>query len=311
MSQITQERMQELVAYYAELKQKVLQVDRKYSTDFQDIQLDLPESLELQPLQYVAKTQQELQNLSQQAVMPSYLSSKNKIDMAFHKNNSYLQGKITYHGELLRKKLAKLLADYDKECRNLYVRLVNNGLLFSSVTTTANNQAREDYNAKVNEANTHYDAQVKLLISKITQLNNRYLQQCENLEEEKQAKITDAYNKLIEEENKAKDNVEKYNNALQEKETKYRASCQKAYEYARQAEYERSLEAARLFAQLGATGVNEQKINEKLSVCKRYFAALTRAEGQAILSMDSFLMNNLETAYDSFVEWVNTVLRPS
>ena len=67
---------------------------------------------------------------------------------------------------------------------------------------------------------------------------------------------------------------------------------------------------AKLYAQLGETGLRQLVTREKYAVCQDAFFPLRREEAQAILTFDSFLRSHLGVYYDSFVAWINTTLLP-
>ena len=73
---VSSERLQELAELIAALKKKVLFIDNKYSTDYVEPQLNLPDSLNLEHLTFTPKTDAELTAIAEQQVAASYLAKK-------------------------------------------------------------------------------------------------------------------------------------------------------------------------------------------------------------------------------------------
>lgn len=311
MSNITPERAQELQEMYQELKETILDIDKKYSLNYQEPQLDLPPTLGLQPLEYTPKTEEELRDLAIEDVTPGFQNKVRTLEQSYLRQKQSLEGKKLRLSESSRKKLAELLSDYNVDLKKLRRRLVNNGLIYSSVVTQANDNALAEYNSKVAETTTHYDNLISQVDDDIAQLQNRYTQGLNSLDDELASLINEQYQDLLYREQKDAERIEKYNKSLSEKETKYQASCQKALEYARQAEWERALKAAELHAQLGESGVEAQKVTEKYNYCKQFFAYWYRDEALLVVADDAFLVAHLGDYYNSLIDWINTALSPS
>lgn len=306
---ISSARMKELIAKYDVIKGKVEDIDRKYSLDYREPLLDMPESLGLTKLQYVPKTEEQLRAAAEERIAASYIAKQGRLNSSYAAN---LQKLATRYSELdadLRGKLNKLLKDYNETCDKLYVRLVDNGLRFSSILTRANNQARDDYNKAVTEQNAAAQGERSLIDADKQSQDSIYSDACASLEEEKQSKLNETYAKLVQDESKTKQNIDKYNAKLDEKEAKYQASRARAYEYARQAEYDRSFTAAKLYAQLGATGYAEKMQWEKYRVFQQGFVSLLKEEALALVNMDTFARGHLQDYYTTLIDWINRNLQ--
>lgn len=308
---ITPERTEELLAEYQELKETILDIDKKYSLNYQEPELDLPPTLGLEPLEYTPKTEQELMELATIDVTANHQNKVRVFEQSYLRQKQSLEGKKLRLSESSRKKLADLLSDYNIDLKKLRRRLVNNGLIYSSVVTQKSDEALQSYNSQVEETTTHYDNLIYQVDLDLEELEARYNQGLYSLEEELASRISEQYQDLLYREQKDAERIEKYNKSLSEKETKYQASCQKALEYARQAEWERALKAAELHAQLGESGVEAQKITEKYNYCKQFFVNWRRDEALLVISDDSFLLAHLGDYYTSLIDWINTALPAS
>lgn len=302
---VSNERLQELAELIAALKKKVLFIDNKYSTDYVEPQLNLPDSLNLEHLTFTPKTDAELTAIAEQQVAASYLAKKRAIDASYASgtatNDKSQSQLVATHEE----KLAKLLTDYTDGWKSTYRRLVNNGLLFSSVVTTAQQRALDEYNAAVTEENNAYQTDLTALTNAKTALTNKYNAQISSLDSEKAANIATALEELKTKQNKEKLAIDKYNTSLDEREVKYQASKARTEEYARQAEYDRALQASKLTVELGETGLIEQKQSEKFTCCKFELVGLTKEEALIVVDSDSFFSEHLGSKFTTLKAWIN------
>lgn len=301
---ISNSRLQELIAHYNGVKAKAEDVDRKYSMDYQEPSLDMPESLGLTKLIYEPKSEEELRELAEVRIAASYLSKQRQLDSTYVKSLQSIDNRVFSLAEETRVKLWNLLNDYNQTCEKLFVRLVDNGLRFSSVLTRANDEARADYNSSIEEQNARAENKRDRIEADRRYAEENYASACRSLEEERQAKIQQTYNKLLDDETKQKRSADKYNTSIDEKETKYQATRARAYESARQAEYSRAYAAAKLYAQLGATGYAERIQWEKYRLFQEGFAFMTKEEAMTLLEMDSFARTHLLDYYSTLVDWI-------
>lgn len=308
MAAITQERMLELIAIYDALKVKVEAVDRKYSLDYHEPLIDMPESLNLTKLEFIPKTEQELTELANRQVEATYISKQRQLDTSKNNSMQSINKKYADLAEELRVKSQTLLNNYNAACDKLKIKLINNGLMYSTVNSKANAQARDDYDKSVRELNAQYDVKREQIDDEKNYIETSYAQNCLSLADEQKAAALKVYDSLVESQYKEEQSVDKYNTGLDEKEAKYQAARAKAIEYAWEAEYDRAFNAAKLYQQMGANGFQEMKLTEKLNLCKQAFMPLKRNEAQTLLTVDSFLKTHLLDYYSAFVDWINYAL---
>lgn len=305
---ITTERAQEILELYKQLKVDILEIDHKYSLDYYEPKLEFPPTLGLEPLEYVAKTEQQLADIASDYANPAYQTKLRVLEQGYLRSKQTLDNKKLTLAENLRKKLVDLLNKYNVNVANLRRKLINNGLIFSSVVTTKNQQALDDYNSQVDEANTHYQSLQTQVDEQLADLQTRHEKGTQDVEKEFQANVDKFYQQLCDDQQKEQERIAKYNQSIQEKEIKYQASCARALEYAREAEYDRAMKAAQLYVDIGATGMEAQKLSEKYNYSKQFFADWKREEALMAIQSDSFLNGHLGTYYSSLIDWVNTRL---
>ena len=154
---VTPERAQELLELYQQLKNTILDIDQKYSLNYHEPELELPPTLGLQPLEYVPKTEQELRALAAADVSPNHTTKVRTFEQSYLRQKQALEGKRFRLSESSRKKLAELLEKYTQGIKQLRRRMINNGLIFSSVVNQANDDELANYNLQVSQTITHFD----------------------------------------------------------------------------------------------------------------------------------------------------------
>ena len=304
---VSADRFRALMAEYEEkVKKPVDLIDRKYSLDYKEPLIDMPLSLNLPKLTFTPKTAAELRDQATEQVMPGYYSALRKLDSALASDRIRIEQKLHTIEENARKAQAKLLYEFNAEVAQLRKKLTDNGILFSSVITKISDDARADYQYKVDESNTQTDSERVAVEQQRQAVEDDYQAAVKSLADESEAKITVVVNSLKAKQQAEQTSVDKYNAQLDEKEAKYQMSRAKAYEQARQAEYNRSYAAKKLYQQMGAVGYEDTMLWEKYNVFVKYFANFTkREEALALIQADSFASGHLKQYYSTLVDWVN------
>ena len=305
---VTKERFLELLELYAKLKERIWAIDNKYSLDYVEPEITLPDSLNLEKMTYTPKSDDELNELAEQYVAATILSMQRTLDSTYSTKLKSIARKRTEATRKLAAKLKEADEYYADELAKVERKLVNNGLLFSTTATTYREQAYLDYNLRKTNCNDDYAADVSALDNEETDLDEVYQQSCTLLDEEKQALIAKRLQALVDSEAKAKSTVEKYNNGVDEKEQRYQYTRAKFIESMRRNERQRVLDMTKLYLQLGDVTYRDRMLKEKFAAAQDAFWPLRRDEANALIEYDSFLAYHLEIYYSTFVDWVNTAL---
>ena len=308
MATITQERMKELLEIYSKMKVKIIEIDNKYSLDYHEPEIVLPDSLNLEKMKYTPKSEAELKELAEQYVSPTVLSKQRTLDTSFTTKIKALGRKRTELSRNLYENLKKIDEDYADDLAKVERKLINNGLLFSTTASTLRSSALADYNSKKYDANSSYAEDLSALDTEGRDLDYVYSSSFAKLEEEKQALIDKRYQALLEAEEKERARVDKYNNSIEEKEQRYQYTRAKFIETMRRAERDRVLTMTKLYMQLGDVTYRDRMIREKYAAAQDAFWPLRRHEANALVTYDSFLSMHLETYYSTFLNWINTSL---
>lgn len=305
---ITKQRAEELVAEYAKLKKSVEEVEHQYSLSVYEVDLGFPETLGLQKLTFTPKTDEEIAALVASEVEQKCATKQASIEKSFADARAALIQQQLAADESHRQKLAQLSSDYAKNCIAERHKAVNVNLLYSSIFQNAIAALLESHNAAVNEQTSRYEAQNAAFAQKEQANRQLYEQQTALLDEQRKSLAQTIEQSIREKDEKQAIAVEKYNNNIEEKEQKYQYSCKRATEYARQAERDRALAAARIYAQLGESGLEQRKKMEKYYVVLRKIGTFTKEEALFVLSLDNYLRAELGEYYATLEDFVNNDL---
>lgn len=303
---ISQDRYQQLLAEFAPVKTQVEAVDRKYSLDYNEPLLDMPESLNLPRLSFTPKTEQQLRNEADEQVKARYLERALALDKSYNADVNKTERALLSLEESSRKALAKLAADFNVDAEEIRNKLINAGLLYSSALSRLTEKRRAQYQVDVDNANAAAEAERSVIDKQRQGLDLNYSNSVAGLETERQASAQTAYNSLKNKDEDERIRTEKYNNSLEEKEQKYLYSRARAYEYARQAEYDRAYAARKLRSQIGAAGFEQAILTEKYGILTRYVSALgSKEEALAVVESDSFCKVHLQDYYATLIDYIN------
>lgn len=305
---ISNERYQELKALYEELKKQCLLIDEKYSLSATEPHLDLPDSLNLQKLTFVPKSEEELNALAEQKVAAVMISKERSAQKSYASQLKSLSAQRKKIFDEDAQKRDKALDELTQEKATVERKVIDNGLYFSNVANKYVTLANEKYNNTLKDIGNDTTAQYEYVTQQEQEADNAYNDVCASLEEERKLRVAEALRQFSEQEEKESLAIEKYNNSLEEKEQRYQYSKAKSYEAAYRAQQNKALQNAKIYAQLGETGYREMIEKEKFLICKTKINPLTREEGNILLTIDTFLRESLGNYYSTLVDWINTVL---
>lgn len=310
MATISENRKQQLVALYENIKKLVLDIEDKYSPESRIINLDFPPTLGLKKLTYTKHTEAELLSIAQKQIAAKYTEKNRNLNSSY----SVSVSSVNYACDVLaanhQKKLAELEAAHSKALTNLEHKLVDNGLWYSTMKTEAVAKENEEYAQNVAKENADKQSKYDAYQEKLSKLTENYNSAKSQLLSQQTIEARSLALTLAEKEKKAARDVEKYNASVDEKEAKYKANCERYTRYAQQAEDERAISILRLYAELGASGLDKRMKEEILSTCRWELGSCTKGEAEYIFSLDSFLETHLGSYYSSLVDWAKNTLFP-
>ena len=176
MAEITPERQQQLTEEYAQLKEKILDVDHKYSLSYYEPELEFEPSLGLEKLTFTPLTETELQQLAQQEVNPRYLEKQRSLDKSYATAKANVLLSVDRQTEKHRKNLVKLADQYAEDYKKRQHALANGGMWHSSAAEKALKSIDDAYDGDVEEENKRYTAEYEALYDKLDALEDSYEQ---------------------------------------------------------------------------------------------------------------------------------------
>lgn len=303
---VSASRLEQLRTEFIPVKNQIDKIDRKYSLDYNEPLVDMPESLDLPKLSFTPKTEQELRALADEQTYASYLAELRRLQSSKAANDSRIDKQIANLEERARETVAKLLKTLNEGTEDIKKKMTDYGLMFSTVFSRVQAQMESDYETKVNDANTSADNKRQALEDERQALEAKHEAALTTLQAQHQAQIDAAYTKLLNSQNAEKTRVDKYNTQLDEKEKKYLMARAKALESAKQAEYSRSFAARKLYQQMGAVGYEESMLWEKYNVFVKHFSNFTkREEALTLIQIDAYVQGHLKQYYSTLIDWVN------
>ena len=178
MATITRERLIELQELYEALKVRVLSIDEKYSLDYVEPKLDLPDSLNLQKLEYTPKTEEELTALAEQAVAAIIISKQASIEKAYSSKLKSVAIKLTQNKNNHFATVNGIMEKYLERCEKIKRRAIEHGLVFSTVTTKYLDKENSTNLAQLQDAATYTNQKSKLIEQEGTDAEEIYQQSC-------------------------------------------------------------------------------------------------------------------------------------
>ena len=305
---ISQQRMQELLAEYEELKKIIYEINHKYSMDVYEVDLGFPPTLGLQKLTYTPKTDEEMAELVSLQVEEKCAPKVASAEKALVNANASLQQQQLSAEESNRQKILQIDANYNQQTDDVWHKAVNANVQYSTLLSNALLALKTAYEEALNLQKLHYDSQNEAFKQKADANQQVYEQQMERIKELRQTLAQTIEENLRIKEEKQATAVTKYNNTVDEKENKYQFSCKRATQLAIQAEQSRALAAARLYASLGEVGFERRKKTDKYYACINFFGRFTKEEALFILNIDNFFQVELQDYYSTLVDWVNTYM---
>lgn len=130
---ISSSRLAQLREEFIPVKNQIDKIDRKYSLDYVEPLIDMPESLNLPLMERVAKTDEQLLELADEQTYASYLANLGRLNASNASNMLKLDKQQLALEEKTRVQIAQLLNNLNQSINDVNVRITNAGMLFSTV----------------------------------------------------------------------------------------------------------------------------------------------------------------------------------
>jgi len=292
-------QLEDASAVYKKILEDMAKVDKKYSTEYQEQEVDAPDSLGLQKLTYDMPTQEEVEQSAKQYYSAGKAEDISEINLSTEKTIKDLEDKaknilaqaVKGQAEINDKRQKDLKsANYSTQVKNLTNSSIKTGIM-DKVNTVAD-QALEILQKDTD--NSIADVENKKKEAK--SFAEKRLQELEKVYAEK---ITQKIAEILAEAQKEADAVTKYNNSVDEKEAKYQKSIASQLAELEKQEWKRVAEMLALKKEIGESGIEKQKIEEKYRAVRSVLDQYSPEDALAILEGSSAFKIHLGDMYDS------------
>ncbi|MCM1043166.1 MAG: hypothetical protein NC350_03025 [Corallococcus sp.] len=294
-------------ASYEQLKQQMNDVDAMYSRTVMPVTLDLPETLGLEKLVYNAPSDAELLQRAQEKYRAYYDGKVNVLEQSYADKANAADSELCKAESKYNAACAQIYAEYAEKIKKAQCDCLKKGVFGSSMLAGKIDSLTEERSSKLAAKLAEYQAkkqeneQTKQLLLQNKEVN------LANIHAQFEAQANEEYLSLKDSCQKDADTVTRYNNTVDEKETEYQSTRKRSMFNAEISEQRRALQAAQTIGELGLTGVENMKSEEKVDLAKRYFATLPRSEALALFNADSTLSYHFGNYYQYMQEYIQSL----
>lgn len=292
-------QLEDASAVYKKLLDSMAQVDRKYSTSYQEQKVNAPDSLGLQKLLYEMPTEEEVAKQAQQYYSAGKAKEASALNLATEKVLSGLEEKAKNVLQQAVEGQLKINDQRESDLKNTnYATQVKN-LTNSSIKTGMIDKVNAVAEKALDLLKQNTDdsiADIENKKNEAKELNQRQLEELEKIYAEK---IAQKMAEIFEEAQKEADAVTKYNNSVDEKEAKYQKSLASQMEELEKQEWQRVAEMLKLREQIGESGVEAQKAEEKYRAIRSVLDQYSPEDALGILESSSAFKSHLGDLYDT------------
>lgn len=294
---------------FNKFKEELEGIDKKYSADIGSVDVAMPDSLGLTKREYEMPTEDELYKLAKEALQSKYQTSKHSIEESDSKSKNNFQNKMTEAEQDATKSKEKLNRSLAKEISAIKEDATGKGVARSSIVTSAVERAQKEYGEKASDVDGEYQDKVQLITTGLEQLANQTKQALEALQQSHDSEVVAKAQKMLEDAQKEYQEVVKYNNSIDEKETKYQKERAEALNKAYNDEVERAQKIVQMYNTIGKSGVEKMAMQEKLEKAKEYFASMPKSIAQKLIQSDSSMRHYFGEYYDYLLSYLKGLNR--
>lgn len=282
---------------YNSLFDKLSSVDSKYSTEYNEPKYNPPESLNLQKLEYTGPSEDDIYEAAKNSLIEKQITAMQKIANTEQSGKASVQSKID---KLLKETQAqaKALENNSSESKkNAQSNAVKRGLARSSIVSEHLNEIEKGHNETSAELEQYRSNSLNEMQDQLKQLEADKEAALQDYEMVYAAGLQTKIDSLMAKMQSEIDSINKYNNTVDEKETKYAASIEEAYRKAQEDERKRANEQIKMRALYGDSYVDKQILEEKLEITLDYFKSLEPKVALELFRADESLKGHLKDYY--------------
>lgn len=290
-----------------ELLEKLREIDRKYSTEYQDPELNLPESLGLEKMTFTMPDAEQLTKRARESIIADYTDKKYDIQEEARQqtfNAEQEKEQINFDAD---EDIQQLNEQYCEDRKKCCADALDQGIFTSSVYQAKLRQLADQLKQSIAAVEAQRTQKLQQLTDQLTQIADNMQQQLANLDEVFEHQLQEAINEWTDEAYKQQQTVLKYNNTVQEKEQEYVLTREKTTFNAFMDEASRAIEASNLIANIGYTALSMLIKQEKTDLCKKFFGETGKANALAIIDICPELQGHTGEYYAYLLDYVENM----
>ena len=292
-----------------ELLDQLQKIDEEYKNNvkydpaegYEDLSDLLPEEQTFEYLKYEGDDEDTIRNNTKEKYDGLLDDEKKKVNDELDTKTAVVENKKDATKAEYSQKQEQVDKDYDEFQKALEQELVKKGLYRSSIKqgqTYANEQARA---WESGELSTKRDIDVKKLDSEIEKLKGEAKTALQQLDISYASKLDKEIERLIDKRNKEVESIDKYNNTLKEKETKYIEDRVKAIENQLAKRIKDELEIQNLENKYGYAGEKKENYQKRYDLAYEYYTSLPSDVALQMLQDNKKLENYLGAYYGRLI----------
>lgn len=297
----------ELEAKYQDLLAKMRQIDNKYSTEYVDPSLDLPESLGLEKKEFTMPTTEELTEKAEQQHQAEYTEKQYEIIINEKQDKAELEEELQQTNTSGAEEETKLNEQYITDSNKLLKNCVKCGIMRSSIYALHQEKLFAELQQDIEKVKQETADKVDELSQKIAQVIADAQAERENLQTVFEQQVQATVTELLDQAYQQKADVLEYNNDVEQKENEYKFDRERAIFDAYMDESDRAFKAAELLAELGEVGLENQKYKEKVSLAKNFLGAMPKEDALYLLEHGEELKGHLGEYYAYVVDYITNL----
>lgn len=284
---------------YKKFLDKMVEVDKKYGTSYNQPKINAPESLGLKKLAYDMPTEEEVAAAAQKYYEGDKARDVANVGANTDKSVNNLSGKAEQAKAVAVKSIADAEQKRQDDLKSANYATQAKNLVDSSIRTGVFEEINDDADQKITNAATTRDETIAEIDKEISRLNDLKLQKIKDIENEYAKRAESKAKSLMDEERQKADAVTKYNNSVEEKEAQYKKNLAKQLDAKERDEWQRVADMLNLTAKLGESGVARQKEEEKYREARNILDNFSPSDALAILESSAAFATHLGSMYDT------------
>ncbi|MDE6372567.1 MAG: hypothetical protein K2L61_03375 [Clostridia bacterium] len=292
-----------------ELVDKLGQLDEEYKNSdkydpgkgYEDISDLLPEKQTFEYLKYEGDDEDTIRSNTKDKYDSLLEDEKKKVDDDLNTKTAVVENKKQSTDEEYSQKQQQIDKDYDEFQKALEQELVKKGLYRSSIKqgqTNANEQARA---WESNELASKRNIDIGSLDAEIARLQGDANSAIQQLDLSYAKKLDSEIERLIDKRNKEIQSIDKYNNTLKEKETKYIEDRAKAIEAQLAQRLKDELAIKNMEDKYGYAGAKKENYQKRYNMAYEYYSALPQDAALQMLQKNKQLEEYLGAYYGKLI----------